>query len=359
MNEKNEIPLSVIMPVYNVEKYLPTMVDSVLAQTYRDFELIMVDDGSPDNSPALCDDYAARDPRVRVIHKENGGVSTARNAGIEAARGEYIYFADSDDYLYPETLETIMREIGDRDFLVMESMKGMRAEFDELSKERVTTVHARQTAEDLDGLRHLFLGMLDHVSYLWKSLMRRDIIIDNNLRFDQNLRLAEDLAFLQTYIRYIRSAARIDYQGVYYMQNEGSAVHDYRRIPEDAFYDMSQQFQDANAEHFQLTEEQKMQWQDSFAQERYRLQILYLLKGYQPECHVPRKERLRRWKRMRNDKLFQRAHKLSFWKPRSYHLVEYCCTTGLYPLVDPLLSFLGSRNKLRFNSLNPQKQDNK
>jgi len=352
MSVTNDIPLSVIMPVYNVAPYLPTMVDSVLAQTYRDFELIMVDDGSTDGSAALCDDYATRDARVRVIHKENGGVSTARNMGIEAAHGEYIYFADADDYLYSEALETMMREIGNRDFLVMEYLKGTRDEFEERSKERVATIHARQTADDLEGLCHLFLGMLDHVGYLWSSLMRRDIIIAGNLRFDQNLRLAEDLAFLQTYIRYIRSAARIDYQGVYYMQNDNSAVHDYRRIPEDAYFNMTEQFLDANAEHFQLTEEQKMQWQDSFAQERYRLQILYLLKGYQPECHVPRKERLRRWIRMRNDKLFQRSHKMSFWKPRSYRIVEYCCTTGLYPLADPLLSFLGNRNKLRFNSMN-------
>jgi len=353
MTEKNEIPLSVIMPVYNVEKYLPTMVDSVLAQTYRDFELIMVDDGSTDGSGALCDDYAARDARVRVIHKENGGVSTARNTGIEAARGEYIYFADSDDYLYPETLETMMREIGDRDFLMMEYAQGARTEFEEVSRERVATVHARLIADDFEGLCHLFIPILGDLGGLPRSLVRRDIIIDNNLRFSTKFRVGEDMAFSFNYIRHIRSAVRIDYQGFYYMQNSGSAMHDYRRIPEDAYFNMTAQIFDANIEHFQLTEKQKEDWLDCFAKRHYFVYIPFLLKGYQPECRVPRQERLRRWKKVRNDKLFQHAHKMSFWKPRNYRIVEYCCTSGLYPLADPLLSFLGSRNKLRFSRMNP------
>lgn len=90
--------VSVIVPVYKAEKYLRKCVDSILAQTFRDFEVILVDDGSPDKSGEICDEYARKDPRVRVIHKENGGVSSARNKGIDEARGEYISFLDSDDY---------------------------------------------------------------------------------------------------------------------------------------------------------------------------------------------------------------------------------------------------------------------
>lgn len=89
--------ISVIVPVYKTEKYLPECIESILAQTFEDFELILVDDGSPDNSGAICDDYAARDPRIRVFHKENGGVSSARNLGIRNARAEYVAFLDSDD----------------------------------------------------------------------------------------------------------------------------------------------------------------------------------------------------------------------------------------------------------------------
>ncbi|WP_338367787.1 glycosyltransferase family 2 protein, partial [Enterococcus faecium] len=86
--------ISIIVPVYKVEKYLRKCVDSILAQTFTDFEVILVDDGSPDNSGKICDEYAEKDNRVRVIHKENGGLSSARNAGIDVARGKYLGFVD-------------------------------------------------------------------------------------------------------------------------------------------------------------------------------------------------------------------------------------------------------------------------
>lgn len=100
--------ISVIVPVYNVEPYLRKCVDSILNQTYRNLEVILVDDGSPDVCPAICDEYAAMDNRVRVIHKENGGLSDARNVGMETASGEYLTFVDSDDLLPIEAVETMM-----------------------------------------------------------------------------------------------------------------------------------------------------------------------------------------------------------------------------------------------------------
>ena len=105
--------ISVIVPVYKVEKYLPECIESVLAQTFMDFELILVDDGSPDNSGAICDAYAARDPRIRVFHKQNGGVTSARRLGVERSRGEWISFVDSDDKLFPNALRdlTIAAEV--------------------------------------------------------------------------------------------------------------------------------------------------------------------------------------------------------------------------------------------------------
>ncbi len=100
--------ISVIVPVYNVEQYLPKCVGSILAQTYDNLEIILVEDGTKDSSGRICDDYAALDPRVRVIHKENGGLSSARNAGIDVAKGDYFGFVDSDDWIEPETYETLM-----------------------------------------------------------------------------------------------------------------------------------------------------------------------------------------------------------------------------------------------------------
>ena len=107
--------ISVIVPVYRVEEFLPRCVDSLRAQTYENLEIILVDDGSPDHCPEICEKYAARDVRIRVIHQENRGLSGARNAGIDAAAGEYLAFVDSDDYVtedFIESLYTLAEETG-------------------------------------------------------------------------------------------------------------------------------------------------------------------------------------------------------------------------------------------------------
>lgn len=104
---------SIVVPVFNVEQYLSRCIESVLSQTFKDFELILVDDGSTDSSGAICDHYAEKDNRIQVIHKENGGVSTARNVGIENATGEYITFCDSDDYYKPYLLATVIMHLSD------------------------------------------------------------------------------------------------------------------------------------------------------------------------------------------------------------------------------------------------------
>ncbi|MBR3225041.1 MAG: glycosyltransferase [Atopobiaceae bacterium] len=107
--------VSIVVPVYNVERYLPTCVDSLLAQTYTDLEIILVDDGSTDHSPDLCDCYAKKNEHVRVVHKPNGGLSSARNAGIDVAEGTYIAFVDSDDYVDPCYIETLYNAITSSD----------------------------------------------------------------------------------------------------------------------------------------------------------------------------------------------------------------------------------------------------
>ena len=108
--------ISIIVPVYNVERYLPRCIESILRQTYTNFELILVDDGTPDRSGIICDRYAEKDSRIRVIHKENGGVSTARNAGIDAAKGEWITFVDSDDWVYNDYLKVLLEPLNNCDY---------------------------------------------------------------------------------------------------------------------------------------------------------------------------------------------------------------------------------------------------
>ena len=111
--------ISVIVPVYKVEAYLPRCVESLLSQTYKDFEIILVDDGSPDTCPVMCDAYAKKYSNIHALHKENGGLSDARNAGMTIAKGEYVTFVDSDDYVHPAYLEMLMQGIRqDADFSV-------------------------------------------------------------------------------------------------------------------------------------------------------------------------------------------------------------------------------------------------
>ena len=104
---------SVIVPIYNVEKYLSRCIDSVLSQTFADFELILVDDGSPDNCPEICDEYAQKDRRVKVIHKENGGLVSARQAGVSIAKGDYIFNLDGDDAIDTDALMSAYEIISD------------------------------------------------------------------------------------------------------------------------------------------------------------------------------------------------------------------------------------------------------
>ena len=106
--------ISVIVPIYKVEEYIRRCVDSILAQTYTDFELLLVDDGSPDKCPEICDEYARQDKRIRVFHKQNGGLSDARNYGLARMKGEYVSFIDSDDYVGPDYLKTLLELIEEK-----------------------------------------------------------------------------------------------------------------------------------------------------------------------------------------------------------------------------------------------------
>ncbi len=174
--------ISVIVPVYQVEDYLENCVQSILNQTYTDLEIILVDDGSKDNCPAMCDEFARKDKRIKVIHKENGGLSDARNRGLEAATGEYIAFVDSDDYIHPEMYANMVAFLErNPDFnLVMCRYKKVEESDNEL--------YLKQTAQDIRILQHkdFIEDMFSAQGYeeyvvVWNKLYRREIWQD--LRF--------------------------------------------------------------------------------------------------------------------------------------------------------------------------------
>lgn len=172
--------ISVIVPVYDVENYLRRCVDSVLAQTYQNFELILVDDGSPDCCGQICDDYAALDGRIKVVHQKNGGLSAARNAGLDVAQGECVAFVDSDDYCHPEMLKVLYDKIVQYNADVVVS--GFKR-VDQFGKEIDNESYLPEVEELIDGTDALKrLIMKDYVrAVVWNKIYKRTLF--ESLRF--------------------------------------------------------------------------------------------------------------------------------------------------------------------------------
>ena len=196
--ESNQAPkVSVIVPVYKVEKYLPECIESILAQTFTDFELILVDDGSPDNSGKICDDYAARDSRIRVFHKENGGVSSARNLGLDNARGEWIAFVDSDDWIDTNMLQK----------MIAVAMLGTDLVISGYHTVKKTKRYTREGLSVLSGNSTRFFASLFVNGFINSpcfKLFRNKVISSKRIRFYDNIGIGEDTIFVTCYFKHIR-----------------------------------------------------------------------------------------------------------------------------------------------------------
>lgn len=220
--------ISIIIPVYNVEPYLERCVDSILAQTSKDFELIMVDDGSTDGCGKICDNYAKMDSRIKVIHQNNGGLSAARNTGLNHATGEYVYFVDSDDFVSPVLLEKCLEVIDGYDMVAFNYQpvdeKGEAVEGPS-NFELIGSLRWNSEEEKSCYLMKTFF----HYKYLgWSAcmrLLRRNIIERNNIRFaDNNKIYAEDMFFSYCYELHCNSIVCIEDVLYYYTQRSGSIM---------------------------------------------------------------------------------------------------------------------------------------
>ena len=198
-----ETAISVIVPIYRVEKYLPACIDSILNQTFTDFELILVDDGSPDRCPEICDETAKRDARVRVIHQANQGLSAARNAGIEAARGAWLSFVDSDDYIAPQFYEKLYQTAQRTDAdCVMCSVQNV----DESGKPIDSAL--MRVADEVKTGREVLrkIGRDDVTPYLtaWNKLYRRKLF--NTLRYPAGRQNEDVFVFAELFCQVQRAA---------------------------------------------------------------------------------------------------------------------------------------------------------
>lgn len=184
--------VSVIMPVYNADEFLNEAVDSVLAQSCSDWELILVDDGSRDRSGAICDEYALKDLRIRVVHQKNQGVSAARNIGLELARGQWVQFLDADDIMLPQSMETLLKYSHEADMVVCAYVEFPEEEI----RSCVDSVKEYTSKEEItaDFLKLRYNGFFTPP---WNKLYRKNCL---GIRFDKTKVVAEDVFFSLSYL---------------------------------------------------------------------------------------------------------------------------------------------------------------
>lgn len=192
--------VSIIVPVYKAEKLLPRCVDSILSQTFSQWELILVDDGSPDDSGVLCDKFAVQDTRIRVLHKENGGVSSARNFALDYATGKYITFIDADDYIRPQFLERMLSQTPAD--LVICGFDNVGADGFEPDTDNILLSNNPEAINKLVEIPY-------YLDTPWGKFFNRQIVKDNKLAFDQWLRLSEDTLYCYEYLSYCRTVSVI------------------------------------------------------------------------------------------------------------------------------------------------------
>lgn len=221
--------ISVIVPIYNGENYLRRCLDSILCQSFTDFELLLINDGSKDSSGAICDEYATRDNRIRVFHKENGGVSSARNLGLDNMCGEWVAFCDCDDWIESDYLEKMFEKTLGVD-LVLTSIIGEAENGEFIWKETINDSEDQVSQIVLKNI----IGRVPH-----SKLFKREIIERNQIRFDTRMKLAEDTKFNLDYYNYVNALSISS--ACYHWLNENKEK--YSMSAKDAVYHIKQLYE--------------------------------------------------------------------------------------------------------------------
>ncbi len=208
--------ISVIVPVYNAEKTLRRCVDSILSQTFSDFELLLIDDGSKDDSGSICDEYEGKDDRVRVFHKDNGGASSARNIGLDNVLGEWVTFCDADDYVLEEWLENY--DLTNRQVnadIVSQGFETDSPVFDyDLEESNETYYYFEHNSPVVEAVDSLIRSKT--IGFLWIKAFRVSILKLNKIRFDESLPYGEDNVFVYKYLSHSNNSKGIKSIGYHY-----------------------------------------------------------------------------------------------------------------------------------------------
>lgn len=215
--------VSIIVPVYNAEKTIRHCVESILEQQYTDFELLLIDDGSQDSSGAICDEYAAQDARVHVAHQANVGVSAARNLALDQARGTYLQFLDSDDWITPDATSSLVRaaEAHQCDLVISDFYRVIGERVSHKGDIDDDTVLSREeyAAHMMENPADFYYGVL------WNKLYRRSIVEEHHLRMDSEISWCEDFMFNLEYIRYAETFYALQVPIYYYVKTKGSLAN--------------------------------------------------------------------------------------------------------------------------------------
>lgn len=216
----NDHLISIIVPVYNVEKYIDRCIESITKQTYNNWELLLIDDGSTDNSGKTCDLYSNKDPRIKTIHTPNQGRSNARNLGIDKASGEWIAFVDSDDFVGPKYLESMINAnpTWDKEILISQGFHAITADGDYDKNYPEAFYHNYEININSQYNLHLICQYsLLHRQAVWGRLLNKEIITKHNLKFNSQIDHSEDGLFLHQYMLYIQRFKFISNQEYYYV----------------------------------------------------------------------------------------------------------------------------------------------
>lgn len=222
---------SVVVPVYGVEEYLDRCVESILSQTFNDFELVLVDDGSPDNCPAMCDRYAEKDSRVKVIHKVNGGLCSARNAGLAIAAGEYIVPVDSDDWIDRDALQLLWDKAVRQhhpDAIIFNALKVFDDHNEEIPYAYKAGYYSREKMlSDIlpymiwDRRQGFCKGLFNPAP--WNKVYKREILLEHHC-FDERIRMGEDNAYVFEALYYSKSLVMLDDYLYFYYQGNSESI---------------------------------------------------------------------------------------------------------------------------------------
>lgn len=286
--------LSIILPVYNSEPFLEETIRCVQRQSFQDFELIIIDDGSTDSSSRICDRLASHDDRIKVVHQKNQGVSAARNTGLDLAKGTFVAFVDHDDYITSDFYKTMLDQIGDSDLIISAVWGGKREDWGKTPHHEIDD---QQTvlAEVGEGDNFPLIDVANNAT-IWNQIFKKEIIETNSLRFMKMN--SEDEIFSYAYMSLCSKIKKINYQGYYFVDTPNSLGSHHSYIAEYDYISLMESYYMLILKHWKIKDSHYI---DKI---KYRIQIRqvsFLLKGYYLDTRVSYDKRKERWMTVKGD----------------------------------------------------------